>query len=234
MKLVVSNNKRDVELLKAATHRFQVRCGAFFRAKRILRDRSEEDVAEFLKISVQTLRDYESGKEAIPLYRVDGLSIYLEIPPEEIMELHLDLEKKIMPKPPFEERFAEGRDVGKVVHQARKTVFLSPSSLARLLSRSGDEISEEEVLQIENGTKPASLKFWESFCALVHLSVDSVEGYSRLEHLTRISDGLKNNSLRFPVGSKLLIALESYQIAHEVNEYKVSYLLNFCLSFRRR
>jgi transcriptional regulator with XRE-family HTH domain len=234
MERVPNNRKKEFERVKAAMQRFQVTCGGFFREKRLLQNRTEEEVAGFLRVSAQTIRDYESGNEAIPLHQVDALSRYLRIPPEEILQLHLNLEKAIMPDLVSERNLTESRDIGKIVQQARKTLFLSGETLAKILSHSGYPISEQELSWIESGEVNASSSFWHAFCTLLHLDLDAVRGYSRWKHLTEFNAAFRKNEVRFPIGSELLNALENHQHATEAHNFKLAYLLKFSLAFKRR
>src|SRR5690349_12224834 len=84
------NSTRTTEP-NAATLKFQVHCGAFFREKRILAKKSEADVAAYLGVSTEILGAYENGKEGIPLFRVHMLSNCLSIHPDEITSLFNDL-----------------------------------------------------------------------------------------------------------------------------------------------
>lgn len=234
MKLVVNNQRIEIEQAKAATIQFQIACGAFFREKRQLQRKTEDEVAEYLKITVEVIRAYESGKEAIPLDQVDALSKFLQIPHDEIMALHLQLEKKIMPQTQAEQQLIGARNAGKVVQQVRKTLFLSIKELASLLSKAGYPATESEIREIESGASLASAEFWMSFCSLCHLDLDSARRYSRSQHLANLCEAFKYDEIRIPVNSKLLNALEKYQAVIEANSYKLWYLFRFSLAFKRR
>ncbi|MFL5814653.1 MAG: helix-turn-helix domain-containing protein [Bdellovibrionia bacterium] len=234
MKLIINNLRNEIEQAKAATIEFQIECGTFFREKRVLRGKTEGEVAEFLKLAPQVILDYESGKEAIPLDQVDALSRFLEIPFKEIMELHLRLEEKIMPSPPPQQKSLDAQDLGKVVLETRKTLFLSLKDLAQLLSKSGFPITEEALTRIEEGSEVASAEFWLSFCSLCHLELNSARTYSRPEHLMRLYEAYRKNKLRIPMSSKLQNSFEKFHAAHEANSYMLSYLYRFSLAFKRR
>lgn len=233
MKFVMKDLKKPLEEVKAATVQFQAICGAFFKEKRALQCKTEEDVASFLQVPVQLVHDYESGKEGIPLYHVEALSRFLKTPPEEIMELHLDLEKKLMPKPLFDQDLIDGLSIGRVVKQARKTATLSKRTLAQLLSKAGYPISEQEIMKIELGQVPVSVGFWFNFCALTHLALDAVRGYSRWDHLAHINTVLRNKEIRIPVGTMLLNSLECYRYASKANDYRAAYLSEFSTALQR-
>jgi transcriptional regulator with XRE-family HTH domain len=233
MKLIINNQRKEIQQAKAATLEFQIQCGTFFREKRILRGKTESEVAECLKVTPQIIQDYESGKEAIPLDQVDALSRFLEIPFEEIMELHLKLEKKIMPSPQSEQQPLDAQDLGKVVLETRKTLFLSLRDLAHHLSKSGYPITEKVLSGIESGSEVASAEFWISFCSLCHLELNSARTYSRSQHLIRLYDAYRKNTLRIPMSSKLQNSFENFQAAREANSYRLSYLYRFSLAFKR-
>lgn len=239
MKLVVSNKRKEIQQAKAETIRFQIECGAFFRKYRALRGNTEGEVAEILRVDVQFIHDYESGKKAIPLDQVDALARFLAIPFDEIMELHLKLEKKLMPLSPSEKSQPEqsqvdARLVGKVVQQVRKALFLSEMDLALLLSKSGYAITQKEIETIESGAEPASAEFWVSFCHQCHLDLDSARSYSHFQHFARLYEAYKSNALRIPAGSKLINSIKKFQDANEAESYKLWYLFRFSMAFKRR
>jgi transcriptional regulator with XRE-family HTH domain len=234
MKLIVNNTSKEIQQARAATTEFQIECGAFFRDKRVSRGKTPGEVAEFLKVDPQLIEEYESGKEAIPLDQVDALSRFLGIPFTEIMELHLKLERKMMPSSQPEPHPVDARNVGKVLQQARKTLFLSLMDLAHLLSKHGYPITEGDLKRLENGTDAASAEFWLSFCSLCHLDLDSARTYSRTQHLLRLCEAYRTGELRIPMSSKLHNSFEKFQATNEANHYKLSYLFRFSLAFKRQ
>jgi len=234
MKLIVNNKKKHIEQIQSATHQFQERCGTFFNEKRRQQKKTKQDIANFLNVPIEVVHSYESGKEGIPLFHVHALSEFLNIPQEEIMELYLNLETKFLPKAIFDQDIVHmNRKAGELVRKARKTVFLTQKALAQLLTRSGYAITEKEIKSIEKNSKNATIDFLVAFCKLIHLNIDSISGYSRFEHLSQVNDAFQRNELRFPISSKLLNALEGYRHAWEVNDYKMSFLLQFSLPIRR-
>lgn len=211
--------------LKQATLQFQVRCGGFFQAKRVQANKTEQEVANFLKVSVEALRDYESGKEGIPLSCVYSLSNCLSIPSEEIMELHLDFEEQACLKRFGAQEFFGNGDIGETIRCARETVFLTVNEIAELVSSTGDSFSIEDVLLYENGGKEPPIDFWKNFCRLTHLHHDALDGYSRWLHLDQVSTAFNVGEIRFPLREEILKALDEHQAAREAKEYKSLYLI---------
>lgn len=232
---IMNKERKEIQKAKAETIQFQMECGAFFRNKRLLRGKTENEVAEFLALDAQVVQDYESGKEAIPLDQVSALSEFLAIPFEEIMELHLRLEKKLMPAAqPEPSPVVEAKSTGHIVQEAREALFLSARDLATLLTNVGYSITEEKLREIETGGEAASVEFWISFCALCHLDLDSVQSYSRSEHFVRLYEVYKKNQLRIPASSALVSALEAFQATNDANSYKIWYLFRFSSVFKRQ
>lgn len=64
---------------------------SFFRKHRLASGLSEQQVAHDLGLeSVETLRAYEAGTEAIPLDEIFALTNLLNIPPEDVLALIYD------------------------------------------------------------------------------------------------------------------------------------------------
>lgn len=219
LKLMVS------EQLKRATLQFQIRCGAFFRVKRLQANKIEDEAADHLGVSRQVLLDYESGKEGIPLNHVHFLSIYLGIPPEEILELHLDFEGRAVLKPFREQELWRSCDIGAVIRHARETVSLTPNEVADLISTPSHSVSENDILLLESGKQEPPIEVWIKFCRTIHLPIEAIDGYSLWDHLKGVSLAFKAGKIRFPIRQEVLNVLDEYQAAHDENHYKSLYLM---------
>ncbi len=84
---VIAKRYRSISESDAKLAEFQIRSGRFFRERRIRALLTEEEVSNYLGVSVQMLRAYELGLSPIPLDNVYALSNCLNIPPDEVMEL---------------------------------------------------------------------------------------------------------------------------------------------------
>ena len=206
---------------------FQIRCGAYFHEKRLHAKKTEKEVANHLKISVQTLRDYETGKTGIPLCGAHSLSNYLGIPADEIMELFHELKERIKPTPFYKQDFLVDKGIGAIIKAARDTLSLTSDDIIQLLSNERFILSKDELLRLEAGRAAPSSDFWLHFCRVLHLNLDAVHGYSRWQHLALVHAALKRDEIRIPLNPKVLTALSDYKTALEEHWKKISYLADF-------
>jgi transcriptional regulator with XRE-family HTH domain len=191
----------------------QLKCGRFLREKRLHAHRTEQEVATYLDVPVDTVHAYENGTLGIPLTNVFALSNCLNIPLNEIVEAFHDLKTDHV-TPFFEQRTVGNvRQPGMIIRAARETTGLDTSELVQALSDASYELSESELKSLERNEIVPSAEFWLRFCQKVHMPFEAIWRYSKWEHLSAIRKAIEENKLSIPVRSTLLQGFQEYDVA---------------------
>ncbi|MCM0605936.1 MAG: helix-turn-helix transcriptional regulator [Xanthomonadaceae bacterium] len=227
----LKNEPPSIHLIKQSTLQFQKDCGIFFKNYRINRKKSEEEVAEYLEVSIEQLKKYESGIEGFPLVDIYCLSNILDIRQDEIIKLHQDLESKHFPNIKFDANLIAVPKASDILRSARITLCLRQPEVLESLKGKGHKITEKTLYDIEDGLLELNLELWTNLCVILHLGFDSYRGYSEAQHLSNVSKAFDDGKLQFKPSQELLEKLVNHHTTRYVNYMKSVYLTKHSLAW---